>query len=67
MHAEVCSCTCTTVWYDTTCSAINYIVLTLGRYYNGHMPMLCVTDVDILKQILVKEFDAFMDRPVSYS
>ena len=42
-----------------------YSVVIIGRYYNGHMPMLAVTDVDMLKQILVKEFDAFMDRPVS--
>ena len=29
------------------------------------MPMLKVTDVDMLKQILVKESDTFNDRPVS--
>ena len=26
--------------------------------------MLSVTDVDMLKQILVKDFDIFMNRPV---
>ena len=29
------------------------------------MPVLKVNDVDMLKQILVKEFDCFSDRPVS--
>ena len=39
--------------------------LLFNRFYIGSMPMLKVTDVDMLKQILVKEFDSFSDRPVS--
>ena len=46
-----------------TCASI-HIFLLAYRYYNGHMPVLSVTDVDMLKQILVKDFDIFMDRPV---
>ncbi|XP_064405639.1 cytochrome P450 3A24-like isoform X2 [Halichondria panicea] len=32
-------------------------------YYLGFMPFVTVTDVEILKHILVKDFDSFQDRP----
>ncbi len=35
------------------------------RFYFGIDPQLVIFDLDILKQVLVKEFDSFMDRPVS--
>ena len=35
------------------------------RFYIGRQPCLMVTDVEMLKEILVKQFDCFMDRPVS--
>ena len=34
-------------------------------YYIGQKPYIMITDVDMLKQILVKDFNNFMDRPVS--
>ena len=34
------------------------------RYYVGVRPMILVADPEMLKQITVKEFDSFMDRPV---
>ena len=38
------------------------------RYYLGSIPVYVVTDSDMLKQILVKQFDNFTDRfPVSKS
>ena len=37
-----------------------------NRFYFGIAPQLVIFDLDILKQVLVKEFDSFMDRPVSY-
>ena len=37
------------------------------RFYVGQTPQILVADVDMLKQILVKDFNNFMDYPVSYS
>lgn len=31
-------------------------------FYTGRFPILVIADVDMLKQITVKEFDSFMDR-----
>ncbi|XP_064405389.1 cytochrome P450 3A24-like [Halichondria panicea] len=33
-------------------------------FYLGHVPFLAVTDGDMLKQIMVKEFNCFPDRPL---
>ena len=35
------------------------------RYYVGQQPRVLVADIDALKHIMVKEFDSFVDRPVS--
>ena len=35
------------------------------RYYLGCRPWIVVTDLDMLKQILVKDFDNFTDHAVS--
>lgn len=35
-----------------------------GRYYIGRKPRILITDLDILKQIMVKDFDNFSDRVV---
>ena len=35
------------------------------RYYIGQKPRVAVTDLDVLKQIMVKDFDNFSDRVVS--
>ena len=34
------------------------------RYYIGQKPHILVTDLDMLKQILVKDFNNFVDREV---
>ena len=35
------------------------------RYYLGQQAYIQITDLDILKQILVKDFDKFSDHAVS--
>ena len=35
------------------------------RTYLGNMPELVVCDPDVIKHILVKQFDKFVDRRVS--
>ena len=34
-------------------------------FYIGQKPYITITDMDMLKQILVKDFNNFMDRTVS--
>ncbi|XP_064394654.1 cytochrome P450 3A24-like [Halichondria panicea] len=36
----------------------------ISGFYFGIAPQLVIFDLDILKQVLVKEFDSFMDRPI---
>ena len=36
------------------------------RFYVGRRPSIMIVDLEMLKLILVKEFDAFTDRPVTY-
>ena len=36
-----------------------------GRVYIGKKPHIMIADLDILKQIMVKEFDKFPDHSVS--
>ena len=36
-----------------------------NRFYVGQEPHILVTDLDMLKQILVKDFNNFMDHAVS--
>ena len=33
-----------------------------NRFYVGPQPRIAITDVDLLKEIMVKEFDSFSDR-----
>ena len=33
-------------------------------YYLGQKPGVYITDLEILKHVMVKDFEAFMDRPV---
>ena len=47
------------VWY------IRSVTPSACRYYVFSMPWLCVADVDVIKQTHVKEFDSFIDKPVS--
>ncbi len=44
---------------------LNSALYIIHRFYFGIDPQLVIFDLDILKQVLVKEFDSFMDRPVS--
>ena len=52
-----------------SCSRYKFIyevfLLVFNRFYLGRAPFLLIFDLDILKQVLVKEFDSFMDRPVN--
>ena len=34
-------------------------------YYMGVMPRILVSDLEILKEILIKQIDTFTNRPVS--
>ena len=34
-------------------------------FYVGQKPYIMIADLDILKHILVKDFNSFIDRPVS--
>ena len=36
-----------------------------NRFYVGKKPQILISDLDILKQIMVKEFDNFSDHSVS--
>ena len=38
---------------------------TILRWYIGARPELAITDIEMLKVILVKEFESFVDREVS--
>ena len=49
--------------YYTSCDMIT--VMVLCRFYVGQMPHVLIADVDMLKQLLVKDFDNFMDQTVS--
>ena len=46
------------------CNFHQYVVL-LCRYYVGQTPQILIADVDMLKQILIKDFNNFMDQPVN--
>ena len=35
-------------------------------YYTGQQPYIIIADLDMFKQILVKDFDNFSDHAVSY-
>ena len=41
------------------------IITNMIRFYIGQKPYITITDMDMLKQILVKDFNNFMDRTVS--
>ena len=36
------------------------------RFYIGKKPQILITDLDMLKQIMVKDFDNFPDHSVRY-
>ena len=35
------------------------------RFYLGRTPCILLRDPELIKQVTVKEFDSFIDRPVS--
>ena len=39
----------------------------LSRFYVGPKPKIVITDADLLKEIMVKEFDSFSDRGFTVS
>ena len=43
------------------------LYLHIYRVYMGRNPSYLVTDLDLLKQILVKEFSKFTNRPLAVS
>ena len=40
------------------------VLLNFYRYYVGSQPYMLVSDLDMLKQIMIKDFDNFTDRLV---
>ena len=42
-----------------------YIYHGWSRYYRGQHPYMMVADLEMVKQVTVKEFNSFMDREVS--
>ena len=44
-----------------------FLIIKIGRYYLGRTPAYMISDVDLLKQILVKEFSKFPNRPLAVS
>ena len=49
----------------TLAKICTYDYFTLYRYYIGQQAYILITDLDMLKQILVKDFDNFSDHAVS--
>lgn len=46
--------------YVNTCHCSNHYIYT--RFYVGRQPRIAISDVDLAKDIMVKEFDNFSDR-----
>ena len=45
----------------------NFAINTVSyRFYVGQAPNVLIADLDILKQIMVKDFDSFTDHAVSW-
>ena len=44
--------------------ALHVILSLIFRYYNGKRPYCVVSDLDMLREIMVKQFDVFTDREV---
>jgi len=42
-----------------------YIYHGWSRYYRGQRPYMMLADLEMVKQVTVKEFNSFMDREVS--
>ena len=46
---------------------ICYNIFVINRFYLGRTPTYFIADADLLKQILVKEFTKFPNRPLAVS
>ena len=60
---------CNTSAQTSPCVSIYYVItklffLIVYRWYNGLESNIVVKDLDMLQQIMIKEFDVFMDRSV---
>ena len=44
-----------------------YSFSSIFRYYFGRRPIIVISDVEMLKHVMVKELDSFVDRPVRSS
>ena len=57
------ACTLYSYWSDGIYNGY-FTYLFNDRFYTGQQPNIMITDLDMLKQIMVKEFDSFMDHEV---
>ena len=57
------SCRCSFMMYNTEIAISNLFIVPY-RYYIGIQPFISVTDLEILKEILITQFETFTDRPV---
>ena len=50
-------------WYEKKAFIIHFFSF-MYRYFEGYTPVLSVSDPDLLKEVLVKDFDNFQSRKV---
>ena len=50
-------------WFVTTLKSFDYKLVWACRFYLGQRPIVVIADLDLLKEVMVKQFDHFHDRP----